>query len=1456
MDKVMETTGSSIFSDVLPVRPSLCLAGFVVFGLFFTDANAVDRIKANNNNNLNLTSSWVGGALPDSRNMAVWTNTVVGANTAALGANMTWLGIRIADPGGIVTISPGHTLTLRAGQTGTSIDMSAATQDLTIQSSLTLQTAVGQFWNIAAGRTLTLNTGTITRGTGATLNLQGAGTVNASALSNDATGILGPWATIGTGTSARFAMKDGSNNLVAFTGGTAAATAANVTDTTGTVNYDVAAVGTLGTGASFNTLRYTGASGTITGNFTANGILTAGSGALTMSGNVTIGANRELVLSNGDSNSARYLTLSGVISDGEAGSALTKAGNGTLILSGNNTYSGLTSATRGALVVAHNNALGSTAAGTRIGLSGRLQFNGGITSAESIWLDDTTNAFTGAIMILNSGTNTLTGAIRISNDTRWQSSGVLNVTGGITTTSANSTAVLQAADTLNITVKPLTLGHGGTLYMDNAGRTIMLGVAGSTYGSAASGGQSLYAGTLKAGAAKVFSRTARVSFSTSYSASAAALDLNGFDQTVGDIATGYYGVHDSFARRITSATAATLTTGGNNGSFTFDGSLEGAVSLTKVGTGTLFLSGPSTTTGGLTVNGGTVNLNFARAVASQSGAGSVSDSLSSASPLTLGGGNFTLTGRTNGAATSLTGASWSTTTNLGIITVASTTGLAPGQLVSHANLPAGAYVSSVLSGTQFVINLKPTVAGSGATITATANSFTTSQTFAGLILNAGRALVTATVPGGGSDGTVLNLNAITVNAGGTVNFTLPTGTQSATHGITTDNLNTHGILGAWARVGDHWATNATDAADGNITALTAGSYTDVNRLGGTITSNAAANVRIVDGGASGDVTPAAAGTTDIHTLLQTATVGTVTYNPGTTDVLRLGATGGIMVASTAKALTIGASDNDGMLTAGGAANTAGTLYLTNNHASDSLTIRSTIADNGTGVVGVTTAQGNIEFTGTNTYTGRTVIGAGQLRISGEENLGNNPVSFAADQLTLAGGRLYTTASFSIDDTNRGITLAAAGGDLFVGSGATLTLANAITGSGGLAVTGHGTLALTAANTFTGATTFGSNASTLALGHVDALKNSTLTTATVGNVTFTVAGTNTYNLGGLDGNDTVNLGANSIKVGFNDETTLFSGILSGSGDLIKTGDGTLALSGANTFYGVTRVEEGMIALNHADALKFSILDTGSVGTQSFNLTLGEGTNYNIGGLQGSADFDLGVANVIVGNNNTSTSFDGSLKGAFHNSVTKIGTGTLTMTGDSTYMGKTTVSGGALIVNGDNSAAIGEITVASGAHLGGDGVLGGDTTVVGKLHTGITNSAAVIGNLDFDWQDLTFNNGSEWLVDLVRGVTESSDAIGQIGSLTINSGSTLTFAPTGSYHGDESFTLASYTSLTGTFSNYSTSGVYTIGGNDYYLDYGTNALTLTAVPEPGVLGLLSVALGGFFWRTRRRRARRTS
>src|SRR5688500_18573866 len=73
-------------------------------------ARAADRIKADNADALNLTSSWVGGVVPTTSDVAVWDSSVTAANTVLLGADLSVAGLRIANPGGAVTIHAGNTL--------------------------------------------------------------------------------------------------------------------------------------------------------------------------------------------------------------------------------------------------------------------------------------------------------------------------------------------------------------------------------------------------------------------------------------------------------------------------------------------------------------------------------------------------------------------------------------------------------------------------------------------------------------------------------------------------------------------------------------------------------------------------------------------------------------------------------------------------------------------------------------------------------------------------------------------------------------------------------------------------------------------------------------------------------------------------------------------------------------------------------------------------------------------------------------------------------------------------------------------------------------------------------------------------------------------------------------------------------------------------------------------------
>ena len=117
-------------------------------------------------------------------------------------------------------------------------------------------------------------------------------------------------------------------------------------------------------------------------------------------------------------------------------------------------------------------------------------------------------------------------------------------------------------------------------------------------------------------------------------------------------------------------------------------------------------------------------------------------------------------------------------------------------------------------------------------------------------------------------------------------------------------------------------------------------------------------------------------------------------------------------------------------------------------------------------------SGTLTLSGNNStasYTGKLVIDAGTISVAADTNLGAAPGSAVADQLTLSGGTLQTTADFTLN-TNRGITLSTDGGGINTDASTTLTYGGVITGSTAFTKSGDGILALSGTNTYTGTTT--------------------------------------------------------------------------------------------------------------------------------------------------------------------------------------------------------------------------------------------------------------------------------------------------------------------------------------------------------------------------------------------------
>jgi fibronectin-binding autotransporter adhesin len=169
-----------------------------------------------------------------------------------------------------------------------------------------------------------------------------------------------------------------------------------------------------------------------------------------------------------------------------------------------------------------------------------------------------------------------------------------------------------------------------------------------------------------------------------------------------------------------------------------------------------------------------------------------------------------------------------------------------------------------------------------------------------------------------------------------------------------------------------------------------------------------------------------------------------------------------------------------------------------------------------------------------------------------------------------------------------------------------TYAGVISGNGSLTKTGSAALIVAGDNTYTGGTTI--SAGTLVLGNASAIGTGTLamavgTTLDFGNG-FTLANAIT-----LSGDPTVN-----VNTGLS--TTLAGGISDGTqaGDLVKTGAGTLVLTGTDTYTGGTEVAAG--TLNVQGSLVSSVgVDNGAalIGTGSLGgMTIASGATVSPGG----------------------------------------------------------------------------------------------------------------------------------------------------------------------------------------------------------------------------------------------------
>lgn len=176
-------------------------------------------------------------------------------------------------------------------------------------------------------------------------------------------------------------------------------------------------------------------------------------------------------------------------------------------------------------------------------------------------------------------------------------------------------------------------------------------------------------------------------------------------------------------------------------------------------------------------------------------------------------------------------------------------------------------------------------------------------------------------------------------------------------------------------------------------------YTNVVRLSAesqTIVSNAAANVRVMDGeGASGTLALSDA-VTAVDTLTCSATGGVVTLDPAGRTL----AVNRILTASDASGLAVGTGSANGGMQSQGAV-----LYV-QTAGTNETTVRAAVANGGFSSSLVKSGSGILVFEGANTYTGDTVARAGTLRFSGSGAFIGGALLVSDGHLLIEGGTVY------------------------------------------------------------------------------------------------------------------------------------------------------------------------------------------------------------------------------------------------------------------------------------------------------------------------------------------------------------------------------------------------------------------------------------------------------------------
>ncbi len=591
----------------------------------------------------------------------------------------------------------------------------------------------------------------------------------------------------------------------------------------------------------------------------------------------------------------------------------------------------------------------------------------------------------------------------------------------------------------------------------------------------------------------------------------------------------------------------------------------------------------------------------------------------------------------------------------------------------------------------------------------------------------------------GSGTITLGSGALTF--GDSSNFTF-SGSITGTGSLTKDQNGITTLSGVSSYSG---ATNITDGTlrlnnsttDGSLSSSTdvnvsSGATFDLNGVTDTVDSVSGAGTILLGGGElivdatsgteifSGNITES--GTfrkLGNHALTLSGNNGftSLILSGGTTSVSssnNLGAASATMLLSSTLNVTNSFTNSRGVFLANG---------IFDIDTGDTLTQTGVIQNNTTTSSLTKTGSGILVLGGSNTYTGDTIVNNGRLEISTNERIGDS------SDLVVNGGTFdlnnRTETVSGLGGTGGSIDTGGSSGRLIVNQSENLTYSGVISNAGGLTKQGTGTLTLNGNNTYDGTTVV--QAGTLQLGASGGL-DSTTDVAVSSGATFDLNG-RSDTVDSISGAGTILLGGANLTVDQTSGTTTFSGPISESGAITKSGGHKLILSGNNSFTSGVLIFDGSVSVG-AD---------NNLGASSGDITLAvNGELETTGSFTTSRDIQFGMAANGTVNTATGTTLthSGLLSGGTDVTLNKAGGGTYRLNAaNAGFGGDIVVEAGTFEIGNFSGDALGDltrITVNNGATLLNNQVEGfGSLAGLGSV---VTNNTFEVG---FDNSSTTYS-----------------------------------------------------------------------------------------------------------------------